>query len=128
MSSHVLADLVVVIHALFILFVLAGGLLVLRWRWVAWLHLPAVTWAVLLEVNGWLCPLTPLEQHLRQAAHGTAYPGGFIEHYLLPLIYPAGLTREIQLYLAIIVVVVNILVYGLVFRRWHARRNRAMPG
>ncbi len=121
MPHHALADLVLVIHALFIIFVICGGLLALRWRGVAWLHLPAVIWAVLLEGFGWLCPLTPLEQSLRQAAGGTTYSGGFIEHYLVPLIYPAGLTREIQLYLGATVIVVNILVYALAWRHWHRR-------
>lgn len=124
MPHHALADLVLVIHALFILFVLFGGLLALRWLKIAWLHLPTVAWAVLLEVFGWLCPLTPLEQSLRQAAGGTTYSGGFIEHYLLPLIYPAGLTREIQLYLAATVIIVNILVYVLVFRRRYSQHRR----
>lgn len=124
MTYHALADLVLVIHALFIVFVLCGGLLALRWRWIAWLHLPAVAWAVLLGVFGWLCPLTPLEQNLRQAAGGTAYSGGFIEHYLLPLVYPAGLTRGILLYLATTVITLNILIYWLVWRRYRVIANK----
>jgi hypothetical protein len=121
MDYHALADLVLIIHALFIVFVICGGLLVLRWRGIAWLHLPAVVWAVLLEVFGWLCPLTPLEQDLRQAAGASGYSGSFIEHYLVQLVYPAGLTREIQLYLAAAVIIVNLLVYRLVWRRWQRR-------
>ena len=116
MDYQALADLVLVIHALFIVFVVGGGLLALRWRGIAWLHLPAVVWAVLLEVFGWLCPLTPLEQHLRQAAGAGGYSGSFIEHYLVQLVYPAGLTREIQLYLAATVIIVNVVIYTLVFR------------
>jgi len=117
MDYHALADLVLVIHALFIVFVVCGGLLALRWWWVIWLHLPAVVWAVLLEVFGWLCPLTPLEQSLRKAAGETSYSGSFIEHYLVQFIYPVGLTRTVQLYLAAGVILVNIVVYGLVIRR-----------
>jgi hypothetical protein len=116
-NEQVLADAVLAVHALFIVFVLIGGLLVLYRPWVAWLHLPAVAWAVLLETFGWLCPLTPLEQSLRRAAQHGGYSGGFIEHYLLPVIYPAGLTRTVQLTLATIVIVVNVLVYAWVWRR-----------
>ena len=123
MDYQALADLVLVIHALFIVFVVIGGLLVLRWQWFVWLHLPAVVWGILLEVFGWLCPLTPLEQGLRQAAGTAGYSGGFIEHYLVPLIYPAELSREVQLYLAATVIVVNILVYAVVFRCRYSRRH-----
>ena len=121
MDSHALADLVLVLHALFIVFVACGGLLALRWTGIAWLHLPTVVWAVTLEVFGWRCPLTPLEQELRQAAGATGYSGGFLEHYLVQFIYPAGLTREIQLCLAAAVVIVNVVIYTLVF---YCRRQR----
>ncbi|UCC56859.1 MAG: DUF2784 domain-containing protein [Gammaproteobacteria bacterium] len=110
------------IHALFIVFVVCGGLLVLRWRPVVWLHLPAVAWAVLLEVMGWLCPLTPLEQSLRRAAGASSYSGSFIEHYLVQFIYPVGLTRTIQLYLAAAVIILNIVVYWFVITQ--RRKNR----
>ena len=122
MTYHALADLVLVIHGLFIVFVICGGLLALRWRAIVWLHLPAMVWAVLLEVLGWLCPLTPLEQGLRKAAGVTSYSGSFIEHYLVQFIYPAGLTREIQLYLAAALIIINILVYRLV---WRNRQRRS---
>jgi len=112
-----LADAVLVVHALFIAFVLFGGLLVLRRHRLAWLHLPAVAWAVLLEVFGWLCPLTPLELKFRQLAGSSGYSGGFVEHYLVALIYPAGLTREIQLYLAAGVIILNVIIYRRVWRR-----------
>ncbi len=128
MTYHALADLVLVIHALFIVFVLCGGLLALRWRWIAWLHLPAVAWVVLLGVFGWLCPLTPLEQNLRQAAGGTAYSGGFIEHYLLPLIYPAGLAREVLLVMVAAVIILNIVVYWFVFRQRGKNRQHHRLG
>ncbi|MEZ5543007.1 MAG: DUF2784 domain-containing protein [Pseudomonadota bacterium] len=113
------ADALVVFHFAFIVFVLCGGLLAWRWPRCALLHLPAVLWAVLLELNGWYCPLTPWEQQLRAAAGETGYSGGFIPHYLLPLIYPAGLLPGVQHVLAGIVLVVNGGVYGtLLRRRW----------
>jgi hypothetical protein len=111
-----LANLVLVLHAAFVVFVLFGGLLALRWRMLLWLHLPSVLWVILIELNGWICPLTPLENRLREAAGARGYSGGFIEHYLLPLIYPPGLTPGVQALFAAIVVVVNIAVYGLLWR------------
>ena len=116
------ADAVLLLHLLFIAFALLGGLLVLRWRWLAWLHLPAVFWAVTVEALQLLCPLTPVENDLRHAAGQAGYNTGFIEHYLLPIIYPAGLTPVIQLWLAALVLSLNLLVYGLLLWRW--RRNR----
>ncbi|CAJ94653.1 DUF2784 domain-containing protein [Cupriavidus necator] len=118
-----LADLVVIVHGLFILFVVAGGLLVLRWPRVAWLHLPAAVWGVLIEWSGWICPLTPLENMLRRAAGQAGYSGGFVERYLLPLIYPAGLTPAVQLWLGAVVLVVNVVVYALWWRRRRAARH-----
>ena len=106
------ADAVVVIHLLFIIFAVAGGVLLFLKRWVVWFHLPAVVWAVLIEWKGWICPLTPLENWFRHQAQSGFYEEGFIGHYLLPLIYPAGLTREIQLLLGGFVVAVNVLFYG----------------
>ncbi|SPA27846.1 conserved hypothetical protein; putative membrane protein [Cupriavidus taiwanensis] len=120
-----LADLVVIAHALFIVFVVAGGLLVLRWPRAAWVHLPAAVWGVLIEWAGWICPLTPLENSLRRAAGQAGYSGGFVERYLLPLIYPAGLTPAVQLWLGVVVLVVNVAIYALWWRRrrhHHARR------
>lgn len=123
MGYRILADMVVGAHALFVVFVMAGGLLVLRWPWVAALHLPAALWGALIEFQGWICPLTPLEKSLRRAAGEAGYQGGFIEHYLLPVLYPAGLTPNVQLVLGTVVVVVNVAIYAVVFRRW--RRARA---
>jgi hypothetical protein len=111
-SYRIAADLLVVLHLAFIVFVLLGGLLVFKWRRVAILHLPAVIWAVLLELNGWGCPLTPWEQQLRQLAGTPDYTGGFIVHYLMPVLYPAGLDPPTQVMLAGIVILVNVLVYG----------------
>ena len=117
MIHRLAAYAVLLLHLGFILFVLLGGLLALRWRWAPMLHLPAAAWGVYVELSGGLCPLTPLENRLRSAAGEAGYTGGFIEHYLLALIYPAGLTHEIQYVLAAIVVGVNGLAYAWVWRR-----------
>jgi hypothetical protein len=112
-----LADLVVGVHFLFVLFVVLGGLLVLRWPRVAYLHIPAAVWGALIELAGWVCPLTPLEQWLRRRAGGAGYSGGFIEHYILPVLYPSALTRPIQLILGFLVIAANLGIYAYVFRR-----------
>lgn len=113
----ILAHVIVLLHFAFVCFVLLGGLLVVRWRWLMALHVPAVIWGVLIEYQGWLCPLTPLEQRLRQAAGQQGYSGGFIEHYLLPVLYPAGLDRHIQLVLGSLVIVINLVIYAWLIRR-----------
>ena len=117
MGYRILADLVVGVHALFVVFVVAGGLLGLRWPWVAAAHLPAAVWGALIEFRGWICPLTPLEKSLRASAGQAGYEGGFIDHYLLPVLYPAGLTQSVQLVLGSLVIAVNVVVYGLLLRR-----------
>jgi hypothetical protein len=124
MLYSVLADLTVLAHALFIVFAVLGGLLVLRWPRIAWLHLPAVAWAAFVEFSGRICPLTPLENHYRELAGQGGYSGDFIEHYVLPVIYPEGLTRNIQLWLGGAVLAINLLAYAIVLRRL-ARRRRA---
>ncbi len=106
------ADAIVLLHLAFVIFVVAGGLLVFRWRRVALLHLPAVVWAVLLEFRGWLCPLTPLELKLRASGGQAGYSGGFIEHYILPVLYPAELDKVMQIEIGSLVIAVNIAVYG----------------
>ncbi len=116
MLTRLGADLVVVLHFAFIVFVLLGGLLVLRWPRVAWLHLPAVAWGILIEWVGWICPLTPLENRLRRAAGEAGYGHGFVEQYLLPIIYPAGLTREVQFVLGAVVLALNLAIYLWVLR------------
>lgn len=118
MGYRILADLVVGVHALFVAFVVLGGLLALRWPRVIFLHLPAAAYGALIEFYGWICPLTPLEKSLRAAAGEAGYEGGFIEHYLLPVLYPAALTREVQLVLGTAVIVVNVVIYALVLRRF----------
>jgi hypothetical protein len=127
MPYRILADLVVGVHALFVVFVVAGGLLVLRWPWVAAAHLPAVVWGTLIELRGWICPLTPLENSLRASAGQAGYAGGFIEHYLLPVLYPAGLTGGIQLVLGALVIAVNAVVYAMLLRRWRSGTAASAP-
>ena len=118
----VAANALVVIHLLFVLFVTGGGLLLLRNRKWAFIHLPAALWAATVEFSGWYCPLTPLENWLRQQGGGSGYGEGFVEHYLLPLLYPAALTREVQIFLGLAVIAINALVYFLAYRRWRADR------
>jgi uncharacterized membrane protein YhhN len=120
-----LADIVVGLHFLFVLFVVLGGLLVLRWPRVAYLHIPAAIWGAAIEFAGWVCPLTPLEHWLRRKAGDAAYAGGFIEHYILPLLYPSALTREVQVLLGLLVIAVNLTIYTYLIRR--RRLNRAAP-
>jgi hypothetical protein len=112
-----LADVVLVLHAAFVLFVALGGLLALRWPRAAWVHLPAAAWGVLVEFAGWICPLTPLENELRARAARPVYEGDFIGRYLLPVLYPEGLTRETQIALGTLALVANVVIYALVVRR-----------
>ena len=112
MLERILADFLVILHLTFIGFVLLGGLLVYRWKWVCLLHLPAVTWGALIEFQGWICPLTPLEQKFRFLAGQSGYTGGFIEHYLIPIIYPSGLTRTVQISIGLFVIILNLAIYG----------------
>jgi hypothetical protein len=113
----VLADLVVVAHFAFVLFVVLGGLLVLRWPRLAYVHVPVAIYGALIEFAGWVCPLTPLENMLRERAGETGYQGGFIEHYILPVLYPSALTREIQILLGSLVLVLNLVIYAYIIRR-----------
>jgi hypothetical protein len=112
-----LANVVVVMHAAFVVFAVLGGFLVLRWRRVAWLHIPAVFWAALVELAGWVCPLTPLENWLRRRAGSMIYHSDFIEHYIMPALYPDALTRELQLALGLAVLLINVSVYVWIWRR-----------
>ena len=118
------ADIVVLLHLAFILFVAAGGLLVLRWPRLAWMHVPAIIWGALIEFAGWICPLTPLENRLRAAAGEAAYAGGFIDRYIMPIVYPAGLTRGMQLGLGVAVIAVNLVIYGRLALRRYQRVSR----
>lgn len=117
-----LADLVLVAHFAFLLFVVLGGLLLLKWPRLAWLQVPCAIWGVLIEYAGWLCPLTPLEVALRGRAGEAGYGGGFIEHYVTRVLYPEGLTREAQLVLGTLALAVNLLIYWRVLAR---RRGRS---
>ena len=111
------ADALLTLHFIAIVFIALGGLLVFRWPRVALIHIPLAIWGVLLEFMGWICPLTPWEQALRRAAGERGYEGGFMAHYIMPLLYPAELTREIQIGAGILVVAVNVAVYAFVFRK-----------
>lgn len=122
MLYRLLADFVVVLHFGFVLFVVLGGLCALRWPRAAWFHLPAAIWGAGIEFLQGICPLTPLENHLRKLGGEAGYAGGFVEHYVLPVLYPSGLTRGVQLALGIFVVVFNLVVYTLVWRRRALRR------
>ena len=122
MVYRALADLVLVLHLVFIVFVLAGGLLALRWRWAPFVHVPAALWGVFVEVSRGVCPLTPLESALRRVAGDSGYSGGFVEHYLIPIIYPVALTHPTQILLASLVVLANALVYSAIWRRHRSAR------
>jgi hypothetical protein len=113
----------VVVHLLFVAFALAGGLLVVWRRRAAWLHLPCAVWAALIEYAGWICPLTPLENHLRRLGGEAGYAGGFVETYLLAVLYPEGLTRGVQIALGSLVVVVNVGLYAWAFGRRRGRTD-----
>ena len=121
MGWRLLADVVVVVHALFIVFVVAGGLLALRWRWIAFVHLPVAVYGVVIELVGFTCPLTPLEKALRRRAGSAGYDGGFVEHYVIPLVYPGEFTSGVKIVLAVLIVAVNVVVYTIVWRRARSR-------
>ena len=118
MIPRLAADALLIAHLAFIVFVLAGGFLVLHRRIWAAAHLPALAWGAFAELTGTVCPLTPLESSLRRAAGSTGYEGSFIEHYLVPLIYPDALTPRVQVVLGLVVLLVNAPVYALVWRQW----------
>ena len=120
MPYSLLADAVLLAHAAFVAFVVLGGLLVLRWPRLAWIHVPVVAWGAGIEFAGGICPLTPLENHLRALAHEQGYTGGFVEHYVFGLLYPEGLTREVQIVLGLGVVALNGAIYAWL---WHRRRQ-----
>jgi hypothetical protein len=125
MTCHLLADFVVVIHLGFILFVILGGVFAIRWQRVIWLHIPAVLWGVWIEFAGWVCPLTPLENWLRLKSGMTGYSTGFVERYILPLIYPVNLTRNTQFILGLLVLGINVVIYGSIVIRYRSKRNKA---
>lgn len=117
MIYRILADLTILLHLSFILFVLFGGILVLYRRWIFWLHIPSLIWGVAIEIFGWVCPLTPLENSFFHLSGESGYSGGFIEHYIVPLVYPSTLTREMQWGFALVAILLNLMVYAMVLYR-----------
>jgi hypothetical protein len=122
MMSSFLADLILMVHLAFVVFVLCGGLIVLRWRWIAWLHLPAAAWGATVEFTGWICPLTPLENWLRARGGEVGDEQDFMARYFLPILYPGDLTRDLQFLLGTAVVVLNTAIYCWL---WHMRARGA---
>ena len=123
MFYRIAADLVLALHLGFIAFVVLGGLLILQYPWVAYVHVPAAVWGAFIEITGRICPLTIWENSFRQSAGESGYSDSFVEHYLLPVIYPAGLTRSIQFWIAGCVVVVNVVIYAWLLYRWQRGRT-----
>ena len=123
MPYRLLADLVLVLHAAFVAFVMLGALLVLRWPRTAWVHVPAVLWGAGIEFLGGICPLTPLENHWRRLAGEQGYPGDFVEHYVVSLLYPDGLTRRVQILLGVLVLAFNVAIYAWALGRGRRRIN-----
>lgn len=125
MFYNICANMILIVHFAFICFVLFGAFMILKWPWVIYLHFPAFIWGILIEAYGWICPLAPIEQWLRILAGESGFQTGFIEHYLLPIIYPSGLTRSIQIGFAVLVGLINVLIYAwLFFRRMKLNQNR----
>ena len=122
MLTRVVADFIIIIHFGFIVFIVLGGLLVFRWPKLMWLHLPAVAWGVVIELAGFICPLTPLENRLRIAAGESGYSSGFIDQYLIPVVYPDGLNRPTQIALGALVISINLVLYGVVVAK--RKRNK----
>ena len=121
MPYGLLADTVVVVHLAFVVFVVCGGLLVVWRRWTAAIHIPAAIWGVYIEFSGRICPLTPLENHLRALAGEAAYSGDFVERYLVPVLYPPDLRRDVQIALGFFAMAVNAAVYVYAWRRSRPR-------
>jgi hypothetical protein len=117
MLYRILADGVVLLHAAFVTFVVLGGFLAWRWRWVVLVHVPCALWGIAIEYAGWICPLTPLENALRARAGLQGYGGGFVQHYVIPVLYPAGLTRPSQAALGTLALTVNVATYAVLIRR-----------
>jgi hypothetical protein len=121
-TAQFLADLIVVTHFAFVLYVLCGALLLLKWPRSMWLHLPCVLWGILVEFTGWLCPLTPMENHFRELAGLELYSGDFVMQYIMPVLYPRELTRELQMVFGSIVLLLNLSIYGYIWKR-HLKMN-----
>jgi hypothetical protein len=123
MVFRLLADVVLLLHVGFVIFIVLGGLLVLRWRRLLWLHVPAAAWGAIIEFAGWTCPLTPLENQLRHLGGEAGYTGGFLDHYIVSILYPSGLTRTANVLLGLGVLAINLVIYGLVFSRSRKNHN-----
>ena len=123
MIYRILADAVVLLHFTFVIFVVLGGFLLQRWPRLVYIHVPVAVWGVLIEFAGWICPLTPLENHFRRLGGEAGYEGGFIDHYIIPILYPGALTRTLQYVLGSIALLINILAYFLYFRRRRAEKS-----
>jgi hypothetical protein len=121
MPYRILADIIVLIHLLFIVFVISGGLLGFYKKWTVWVHIPAAVWGALVELTGWFCPLTPLENRFRISGGAVGYEGSFVEQYIIPLIYPENLTRNTQIAMGISVIVINAVIYFFLIKRY--RKN-----
>lgn len=117
MLYRLLANAVVLTHLTFVAFVVIGGFFAWRWPRLIWIHLPAAAWGVAIEFGGWVCPLTPLENYFRRLAGQAGYTGGFVEHYIIPVLYPVDLTISLRLFLGTLVILVNVIAYGVYFRR-----------
>lgn len=115
-TALLLADAILFLHLAFVLFVLFGGLLALKWRSAIWFHLPTAAWGAFIEFSGWICPLTPLENWLRRQGGETGYPGDFLSQYLLAILYPEALTPQIQIVLGTVVLAANLTIYGWLWR------------
>jgi hypothetical protein len=121
---NVLANAIVLAHFLFIAFIICGGLLVIRWPHIAIVHLPAAVWGTFVEIFGWICPLTPLENHFRLLAGNSSYSGDFIARYLMPVIYPENLTATIQQVFGGLVIIINLIFYIIVIQKQRLHKNR----
>jgi len=125
MHYGIFADIVVLFHLAFIIFAVLGAVLIFWWRWVLWLHLPAFLWAAWIEMSGGICPLTPLENWLRLKTGRGGYQGDFVENYILPVLYPVGLTRNMQILLGTLVIFVNVAIYGYLLFQHKLRKDRS---
>ena len=117
MIYRLLANVVVILHLGFVAFVILGGFLLRRWPRLVYVHVPVAIWGALIEFTGWVCPLTPLENHLRRLGGQAGYSGGFVEHYLIPVLYPHALTRNVQYVLGAVVIAINVVAYVRFSRR-----------
>jgi Protein of Unknown function (DUF2784) len=122
-AFELLSGLTVIVHLVFVIFVIAGGLVVIKWPWLMSLHIPAVIWAAAVELFGWICPLTPLENWFRQRSGQSLYETDFVERWVLPVLYPHDLTRQVQIVLGLFVIIVNLVVYARLYTRIRGQKS-----